>query len=410
MPLLRRTPAADPQAVARLASVLRTAGGWLPPAVPEPGLPEPALPEPGLPVPGLPMSGATVAGLTVPVPGPPRLVRRRHAADAARRRRPGSAMAGEEQRGGWSWPRRRIAAGPDVAVRSVSGRARDGGIGPSVHAQGGGTPVREPDEAGEDDSWDAGGGGDADRAAGATGGTDLRPPVVGVPSGPLGGGLLGRWRQGRFDPGRRGVGAMGLVALVSALVAGVVVVRSRPHEIVAPPVVAAGVPVPGRPTAGGAASAGVATGSAATVGTAAGPSAPPSVVVSVGGRVPRPGLLRLPAGSRVDDAVRAAGGALPGADLGALNLARRLVDGEQIQVGVPQSAVAPGASGPAALLDLNGATLQQLDALPGIGPVLAQKVLDWRTEHGRFGSVDQLREVPGIGESKYAELKGKVGV
>ena len=317
-------------------------------------------------------------------------------------------MAGEEQRGGWSWPRRRIAAGPDVAVRSVSGTARDGGIGPSVHAQGGGTPVRDPDEAGEDDSWDAGGGGEGDRAAGTTGGTDLRPPVVGVPSGPVG--LPGRWRQGRFDPGRRGVGAIGLVALVSALVAGVVVVRSRPHEIVAPPVVAAGVPVPGRPTAGGAASAGVATGSAATVGTAAGPSAPPSVVVSVGGRVPRPGLVRLPAGSRVDDAVRAAGGALPGADLGALNLARRLVDGEQIQVGVPQSAVAPGASGPAALLDLNGATLQQLDALPGIGPVLAQKVLDWRTEHGRFGSVDQLREVPGIGESKYAELKGKVGV
>ena len=317
-------------------------------------------------------------------------------------------MAGEEQRGGWSWPRRRIAAGPDVAVRSVSGTARDGGIGPSVHAQGGGTPVRDPDEAGEDDSWDAGGGGEGDRAAGTTGGTGLRPPVVGVPSGPVG--LPGRWRQGRFDPGRRGVGAIGLVALVSALVAGVVVVRSRPHEIVAPPVVAAGVPVPGRPTAGGAASAGVATGSAATVGTAAGPSAPPSVVVSVGGRVPRPGLVRLPAGSRVDDAVRAAGGALPGADLGALNLARRLVDGEQIQVGVPQSAVAPGASGPAALLDLNGATLQQLDALPGIGPVLAQKVLDWRTEHGRFGSVDQLREVPGIGESKYAELKGKVGV
>ena len=354
MPLLRRTPAADPQAVARLASVLRTAGGWLPPAVPVPGL-------------------------------------------------PGSTMAGEEQRGAWSRTRRRIASGSDVAVGSVSGSVRGGGIGPSVDAQGGGTPVRDPDEAGEDDSWDAGGGGHADRAAGATGATDLRPPVVGVPSGPAG--LLGRWRQGRFDPGRRGVAAMGSVALVSALVAGVVVVRSRPHEIVAPPVVAAGVPVPGRPTAGG-----VATGSAATVGTAAGPSAPPSVVVSVGGRVPRPGLLRLPAGSRVDDAVRAAGGALPGADLGALNLARRLVDGEQIQVGVPQSAVAPGASGPAALLDLNGATLQQLDALPGIGPVLAQKVLDWRTEHGRFGSVDQLREVPGIGESKYAELKGKVGV
>ena len=362
MPLLRRTPAADPQAVARLASVLRTAGGWLPPAVPMPGLPVPA-------------------------------------------------MAGEEQRGGWSRPRRRIAAGSDVAVGSVSESARDGGMGPSVDAQGGGTPVRDPDEAGEDDSWDAGSGGDADRAGGATGGTDLRPPVVGVPSGPAGGGLLGRWRQGRFDPGRRGVGAIGLVALVSALVAAVVVVRSRPHEIVAPPVVAAGVPVPGRPTAGGAASAGVVTGSAATAGTAlAGPSASPSIVVSVGGRVARPGLVRLPAGSRVDDAVRAAGGALPGADLGALNLARRLVDGEQIQVGVPQSAVAPGASGPAALLDLNGATLQQLDALPGIGPVLAQKVLDWRTEHGRFGSVDQLREVPGIGESKYAELKGKVGV
>ena len=109
---------------------------------------------------------------------------------------------------------------------------------------------------------------------------------------------------------------------------------------------------------------------------------------------------------------------MPEADLGALNLARKLVDGEQVLVGVPQpveavAPPAPGGGGPSVdglPVDLNAATAAQLDTLPGIGPVLAQKIVDWRTEHGRFGSVDQLREVTGIGESKYAELQGRVRV
>jgi competence protein ComEA len=119
--------------------------------------------------------------------------------------------------------------------------------------------------------------------------------------------------------------------------------------------------------------------------------------------------VRLPPGSRVDDALRAAGGAT--APIGLLNLARRVVDGEQVLVGIaggPPGTTAGSAA--AALLDLNTATAEQLDGLPGIGPVLAERIVDWRTEHGRFGSVDQLREVPGIGESKYAQVKAKVSV
>lgn len=229
------------------------------------------------------------------------------------------------------------------------------------------------------------------------------PPAAGPSSGigpSSAGSPLDRWRQGRIDPGRRGVAALALVAVLAAALAGFVVLRSRPREVTPPPVVVAGVPVPGSSAGASAAPAG-------------------EVVVSVGGKVPRPGLVHLPSGSRVDDAVRAAGGPLPGADLGGLNLARRLVDGEQVLVGVPPPlGAAPGAqprgAAPGAatdgLVDLNTATLEQFDGLPGIGPVLAQKILDWRTEHGRFGSVDQLREVGGIGESKYAELKAKVRV
>ncbi len=289
---------------------------------------------------------------------------------------------------------------------------RDVGRGGQAQPQGGGgsPPVLSPGDlataGGNHDSRDVGDDSDVDRAEPADGDTDQRQPDGGVPTGPVGA-VLEPWRRGRLDPGRRGVVALGLVALVAALIAGTVVLRSRPHEVSAPPVVTAGVPVPGSANAAGA-SADI----AAAGGKPGGPSAAPAgvIVVAVGGRVVRPGLVRLPVGSRVDDAVRAVGGALPGADLGSLNLARRLVDGEQVQVGVPQPAASAGASGPATLLDLNAATLQQLDVLPGIGPVLAQKVLDWRTEHGRFDSVDQLREVPGIGESKYAELKGKVSV
>jgi competence protein ComEA len=200
-------------------------------------------------------------------------------------------------------------------------------------------------------------------------------------------------RDRRLDPGRRGAAALVVAALLAALVAGGFVLRGRPQEVLVPRVVATGAPLPG---------------------TSAAPSAPAGeVVVAVAGKVVRPGLVRLPAGSRVDDAVRAAGGVLQGADPGLLNLARKVVDGEQVLVGVdPPPGALPGA-GPSAAggpVDLNSATVADLDALPGIGPVLAQRIVDWRTEHGRFESVEQLREVTGIGESKYADLSAEVAV
>jgi competence protein ComEA len=155
------------------------------------------------------------------------------------------------------------------------------------------------------------------------------------------------------------------------------------------------------------------------------------VVVDVAGKVRRPGLYRLALGARVDDAVRAAGGALAGIDLSSLNLAAKVVDGQQILVGVqgaPGGAVggpgtaggapiggggvaaAPAASGGGGLVDLNSATLEQLETLPGVGPVLGQRILDWRTAHGNFATVDQLNDVSGIGDVKFAALKPLVTV
>ena len=144
------------------------------------------------------------------------------------------------------------------------------------------------------------------------------------------------------------------------------------------------------------------------------------VVVDVAGKVRRPGIATLPVGSRVVDALEAAGGVRRGVSMTGLNLARILVDGEQVLVGVPGVAAgatpggaAPvgGASGaPGAPVNLNTATLAELDALSGIGPVTAQAILDWRTEHGRFSAVDELLEVSGIGEKTLADLAPHVTV
>jgi competence protein ComEA len=139
------------------------------------------------------------------------------------------------------------------------------------------------------------------------------------------------------------------------------------------------------------------------------------LVVDVVGRVRHPGVVRLPPGARVVDAIRVAGGATENAAVQRINLARPVVDGEQILVPGPND---PLPSGPqptsgeseSELVDLNTATASELEELPGIGPVLAERIVDWRTEHGRFSTVDELREVSGIGEKLISQLRPLVRV
>ncbi len=143
----------------------------------------------------------------------------------------------------------------------------------------------------------------------------------------------------------------------------------------------------------------------------AAPAAPALLVVDVVGAVRRPGLRRLAKGSRIADAVAQAGGATGHADLAQVNLAAPLADGEQVVVparGSPASgASAPGtpSAGP---VHLSTATAEQLDALPGVGPVTAQKIVDYRMQHGTFSSVDELDAIPGIGPAKIDQLRGLV--
>ncbi|MDP9318425.1 MAG: ComEA family DNA-binding protein, partial [Actinomycetota bacterium] len=145
------------------------------------------------------------------------------------------------------------------------------------------------------------------------------------------------------------------------------------------------------------------------------------LVIDVAGRVRHPGIVELPPGSRVVDAIAAAGGARPGVPLTSLNLARLLVDGEQIVVGIRVPVL--GGSGPSggsgvggsttggiASVALNTATADQLDTLPGIGPVTAQAILQWRADNGPFTSVDELLEVSGIGDATLSDIRPYVYV
>jgi competence protein ComEA len=148
--------------------------------------------------------------------------------------------------------------------------------------------------------------------------------------------------------------------------------------------------------------------------TQAKPAAARLLVIDVAGAVRRPGLYRLRNGSRVDDAIAAAGGPTGKAQIDDVNLAAPVADGEQIVVpgrgAGGLSAASPPAAGsaPSVPLDLNSATLEQLESLPGIGPVTAQKILDYRQAHGAFHSIAELEGVPGIGPAHMAQLKGLV--
>ncbi|MFI6008866.1 helix-hairpin-helix domain-containing protein [Streptomyces sp. NPDC051243] len=223
------------------------------------------------------------------------------------------------------------------------------------------------------------------------------------------------WLQARCGLERRSVVALTVVLVLAAGFAVQHFWSGRTQSVRAPEVVRAAAPYPGgEPGEEAGADAPAAAGVPGVAGTAAA-----QIVVDVSGKVREPGIHRLPAGSRVADALRAAGGVRPGTNTDTLNRARFLVDGEQVIVGGP--AAVPGAAsgtgtggaagagaGPAAPVSLNTATVDQLDTLPGVGPVLAQHIVDYRTRHGGFRSVDELQEVNGIGTRRFADLRNLV--
>ena len=225
----------------------------------------------------------------------------------------------------------------------------------------------------------------------------------------------------RADPGRAGAIALAVIAAVAVLITVFTVLRDQPA-----PVLSAKLPPVEM----------VSTASPRTDESDASGAAPPAeqVVVSVVGLVHKPGLATLSPGSRIADALTAAGGALDGADTVGLNLARILVDGEQIVVGLappaglpvlgssvgaasqvpeaPRTSTAPTGPEPKSgeSVNLNTATVEQLDALPGVGPVTAAAIVAWRDAHGKFTRVDQLGDVDGIGPARLEKLRALVRV
>lgn len=320
------------------------------------------------------------------------------------------------------------AAGPPEQAPGPDARAEPGAV-PGAASRPGSVPAREPpadpDQPAEPSVGRPG--------AGVEDGLDAGRHA-GRPLGPLARGSswardrLPATVQGRVQLGASHLAVVALVVAAALAATAWWVTRSGPAGTVVPerPVVTA-PSAAGPPTSGGTsgATSGATSGSTAT-GLAGAPSAPPAgtaaggpggagvVVVDVAGRVRRPGIVTLPVGARVVDAVEAAGGPRPGARTTGLNLARVLVDGEQVLVGVPQvpgpaaAAVGgPGATsgaGAGALVNVNTADQATLETLPGVGPVTAQAILAYRSENGPFSSVDELVEVSGIGEATLAEI------
>ncbi|MFF9085376.1 helix-hairpin-helix domain-containing protein [Streptomyces sp. NPDC014991] len=279
------------------------------------------------------------------------------------------------------------------------------------------TPSK-PQRAGERGSSEAEGPGGPQDTAGLTDLGDSRDLEEAVPGRRERAGLALRermpvWLQARYAVERRGVLALTVLLVAAAVLAVQHFWAARPQPVSAPQLVRAQTPSPQR---NGAATAGAGSGASATAGA--------EIVVDVGGKVRRPGIRRLPAGARVADALRAAGGVRPGVSTEGLNRARFLVDGEQVVVGTPGAGAAappgpaagaltgtlsgPAGTGPTPPVPLNTATVDQLDALPGVGPVLARHIIDYRSQHGGFRSVDELRQVDGIGDRRFTDLRDLV--
>ncbi len=222
-----------------------------------------------------------------------------------------------------------------------------------------------------------------------------------------------------WSPARVGPPQLAVVAVVVALGLAVTcwwLVRGSAHDapaLTAAPAAGLVSATPAVESVGDEAGAGPSTGPSPSTAAAAG-----TVIVDVAGKVRHPGIAVLDAGARVVDALEAAGGARPGVDLTGLNLARVLVDGEQVVVGGPApsgvaAAATPptdGPSAPVAMVNLNTATESELDTLPEVGPVTAASILQWRDQHGGFTSVDELLEVDGIGEVTLGKLAPYVTV
>ena len=216
--------------------------------------------------------------------------------------------------------------------------------------------------------------------------------------------------RGRLGVTSQHVSVIAVVLAVSLAAGSWLFLRSRPAPVSS---------LPRAPVVAPSVASGAATPSSSTAIVPATSTPTPSVVVvDVAGKVRNPGIVELPVGSRVVDALKAAGGARPHVNLSTLNLARLLVDGEQILVGVVgvsgvPPTLMPGttvAATPTGLVNINTATQAQLEELPGVGPVTALAILTWRADNGSFSSVDELLEVSGIGDATLEDLRPYVTV